>query len=145
MRRENVLNLNVCFEIFLFLNNQFHHHDWSMITLKWTTTTCFKWHKTTKNWRAWSYNSFSQFSFVSHQQREKNKFFMRNVKWVDELYNFWLDFFFKNRQIFNVNYIEINIDYFDFIFNLTHCQELQTLFVQIRFFRTIWNQVDEMF
>ena len=45
--------------------------------------------------------------------------------------------FFENRQIFNVNYVEINIDYFDFIFNFTHYQKLQTFLVQVRIFRTI--------
>ena len=92
LRRESVFNFNVCVEIFLSFNNQFRYHDRFLMSSKWATTTWFKSYKTFESWRSWSYSSFSQFSFVSHQRQKENEFFMKNVRWVEKLYNFWLDY-----------------------------------------------------
>ena len=59
---------------------------------RWATTTWLESYKTFENWRSWSYSSFSQFSFASHQRQKENEFFMRDVRWVEKLYNFWLDY-----------------------------------------------------
>ena len=92
LRRESVFNFNVCVEIFLSFNNQFRHHDRSLMSSRWATTTWLESYKTFENWRSWSYSSFSQFSFASHQRQREDEFFIKNVKWVEKLYSFWLDY-----------------------------------------------------